>query len=245
MSLSRVLPIVVVILFGCSTGESAGSGPHLFGDPGTDRGIHLAATSKGFVITGLTTRTGGDDDDVLLMAVDRSGALLWQRQYGGDGLDWGWHVEAGGRGYRVVGTTADPETGNHDCLLVEIDLEGRELRRHRYGGEGDEYCWSGLRTDDAGHLLVGETTSDSAGLRDALLIRTDPAGQVVWRRRIGGAGEDRMFAVAPAGDGGFIAAGLTTTEGAGERDVYVIKVSSKGEPAWTRTFGGKGMDVGH
>jgi hypothetical protein len=46
-------------------------------------------------------------------------------------------------------------------------------------------------------------------------------------------------------DGGFVLAGQTFSEGAGDRDAYVIKTDSKGEKAWARTFGGPASDVGH
>ena len=40
-------------------------------------------------------------------------------------------------------------------------------------------------------------------------------------------------------------AGQTFSEGAGDRDAYVIKTDSAGEFEWSRTFGGPDSDVAH
>jgi hypothetical protein len=46
-------------------------------------------------------------------------------------------------------------------------------------------------------------------------------------------------------DGGFIIAGETQSYGAGITDVYLVRVNSKGDTVWTRTYGGIQSDCGN
>jgi hypothetical protein len=48
--------------------------------------------------------------------------------------------------------------------------------------------------------------------------------------------------MAASPDGGYVAAGWTNSEGAGDEDAYAVKVDGQGNVVWTRTFGGGGLD---
>ncbi len=46
-------------------------------------------------------------------------------------------------------------------------------------------------------------------------------------------------------DGGYAIAGTTTSFGAGEPDVYVVKLDANGNLQWTRTIGGPASEIGN
>jgi hypothetical protein len=46
-------------------------------------------------------------------------------------------------------------------------------------------------------------------------------------------------------DGGYAIAGFTSSFGAGDYDVYVVKLDAHGNLQWTKTIGGKEDDKGH
>lgn len=58
-----------------------------------------------------------------------------------------------------------------------------------------------------------------------------------WGVRYGGAGNDVLTQVVPLKDGGFVLAG-TTKSFAREWDVWVVRLTPEGAPAWQRTYGG-------
>ncbi|HPT54901.1 MAG TPA: delta-60 repeat domain-containing protein, partial [Fervidobacterium sp.] len=63
-----------------------------------------------------------------------------------------------------------------------------------------------------------------------------------WQKTFGGNGEDQATSIQQTTDGGYIVAGGTTSFGAGNYDVYVLKLNSDGSLAWQKTSGGNGGD---
>ncbi|MFZ5432541.1 MAG: hypothetical protein ACOZB3_02095, partial [Calditrichota bacterium] len=67
----------------------------------------------------------------------------------------------------------------------------------------------------------------------------------VWTRRFGGVNSDEAYSLALTPDGGCVMAGLTYSYGAGDADVYLVKVDSNGVIEWQRTYGGPEWDVAY
>jgi hypothetical protein len=61
--------------------------------------------------------------------------------------------------------------------------------------------------------------------------------QITFKKTYGGASGDAAFSAKQTIDGGYILAGLTTSFGAGQNDIYIIKTDSFGDLLWTKTFG--------
>nr|WP_315170617.1 helix-turn-helix transcriptional regulator [uncultured Flavobacterium sp.] len=72
---------------------------------------------------------------------------------------------------------------------------------------------------------------------DIELIKKDDKDNVLWRRIIGGTSYDKAGQVVRTKDGDYIVVGSTSSFGKGNYDVLVVKVSSKGEIFWQKTYG--------
>jgi hypothetical protein len=63
-----------------------------------------------------------------------------------------------------------------------------------------------------------------------------------FAKAIGGSGEDIAYSIVQSSDGGYVVAGGTSSFGAGNVDIYVVKLDSAGNVQWTKTIGGSGDD---
>ncbi len=101
-----------------------------------------------------------------------------------------------------------------------------------------------VQTEDGGYLLVGATnhTHRDTMREDVHVIKTNSAGGMVWEKTYGGEAYDRGYEIIPAADGGFVILGETESFGAGERDVYLIRIDADGNELWSRAFGGPGRE---
>lgn len=107
-----------------------------------------------------------------------------------------------------------------------------------YGGTNHDFGCAVRICPDHGFIICGATASFGNGGWDVYLVRTDANGDTVWTRTYGGPSHDEGRDVALTPDGGFLAAGYTSSYGAGGRDVYVVRVDAGGDTLWARTYGG-------
>jgi len=113
-----------------------------------------------------------------------------------------------------------------------------------YGGAEGDNGYSVQQTSDGGYIIVGETSSFGGGAIDVYLVKTDGNGDTIWTRAIGGTGYDMGYSVEQTSEGGYIIAGVTTSFGAGRRDIYLVKAGASGDTSWTKTYGGRNDDSG-
>ena len=131
------------------------------------------------------------------------------------------------------------------CLLMPFTAPAQQAWERAFGGTGNDLGRSVCPAFDGGYVVGGLTYSFGAGDADAYFVKVDSAGDTAWTRTYGGTRFDNCYHLAATSDSGCIATGSTKSFGAGQNDVYLLKVNSSGDTAWARTYGGTNIDQGN
>jgi hypothetical protein len=75
-----------------------------------------------------------------------------------------------------------------------------------------------------GQLLAGFVNKREEGILALWLVRTGGEGNKMWEKTSGGPEIDVARAIWPTSDGGYIVTGYTESEGAGGRDLWLVKL---------------------
>lgn len=147
-----------------------------YGGTGDDSPFSLVQTyDGGYAIAGFTTSYGAGDRDFWLVRTGSNGQMLWNKTYGGTGLDWAYKiVQTTDGGFALAGWTNSFGAGGADFWLVHTDSEGNQLWNMTYGGSADDHAYSMVQTGDGGFALVGDTNSFGAGGLDVWLVKIGP-----------------------------------------------------------------------
>ncbi len=106
------------------------------------------------------------------------------------------------------------------------------------GGANNEQILDVLETANGYLVAVGETSTDTKGEKDGLILITDFfTGKVLTKKRVGGKKEDVFHAVTQHWDGTLILAGHTSSKGKGQKDAWLVNMDMKGNILWEQTYG--------
>jgi hypothetical protein len=224
-------------------------------------------TDGGYVVVGEARSNDGDVSfnngftDCWLVKISSTGNLLWERSYGGSAGETGFSVRATSDGGFVIGAIASSSNGDvtdplglEDFWVIKTDAQGEIEWQRNYGGSNFETGCTVLPSQDGGYILGGNTVSTDGdihvafGLRDMWIARLSETGEIEWGNSFGGGAIDQMrrLWLHPSGD--IFVAGFTdsndgdVTSNNGDRDAWVLRVSSSGSLLWQKAMGGTGSE---
>ena len=210
------------------------------GGPSFERGEDVVElTDGGIAVVGYSTSFGNGSDDILVMKLDANGELLWAKMLEGWGSEKGFGiVETTDGGIALTGSSTGFSTvGEADVLVAKVDADGSLLWARTIGGVSAEQCYRIAEATDGSLLLVGESESFGAGGTDALVVKLDLQGELLWFRTFGGTGDDYARAVAVAPDGSVAVIGFTNSNRSSSAyDVLVFALDADGDVLWSETI---------
>jgi len=104
--------------------------------------------------------------------------------------------------------------------------------------------YSIVQTSDGGFAIAGGTVYFGHSI-DVYVVKLDANVNLQWTKIIDGASNENGYSIVQTSDGGYAIAGYTTSVGAGNNDVYVVKLDANGNLQWTKTIGGTSSDIGY
>jgi hypothetical protein len=216
-----------------------------YGGAKPDFPYHMLPTQDGnYFLIGYSRSYGGGDSDILLMKIDPSGNLIWQKTYGGSGNDEGRDIVATTDGnYVIVGSSNSPGLGAQNANLIKIDPTGTVIWSKLYGGGSDDFGNSVKLCPDGGFIMLGQTFSSGAGGGDAYLVRTDVNGDTLWTKTYGGALNDEGIYVTVNPDNGYTFLIRDSSNAAMDIDTRIIRTDPSGNVAWNKVYGGTKKDT--
>lgn len=225
----------------------------------------------GWVAGGYDTSYGGAGDG-FLAKLSPGGDYLWATYLGGSNWDAvsALCLTSDGKLF-VAGTTSSSgwirkgfdttyNSGTFDGFAALVSKDGEFLWSTYLGGSGWDYGYA-VAADAMGLFVAGKTSSSNwvaggfdltyaGGNFDGYLVRLSLAGQHVWSTYLGGTGEDAALSVAVEGEIVYVAGGTTSSElpfpgigePGGDRDGFVVALSSAGQCLWGSRLGGAGAE---
>ena len=214
-----------------------------YGGASTDTARTVWQTADGgYIVGGRSQSFGAGDYDAWVMKLDSTGGVTWQKTYGGAESNYLESVQqTADGGYIMVGNSRSLDNQS-DVWIVKLDAVGDVIWQKTYGDVKDDDVYSIQQTQDGGYIVAGDTNSFSAGDYDAWVMKLDSTGGVTWQKTYGGAESESATSIQQTADGGYIVAGFTASSGAGDFDIWVMKLDSTGGVTWQKTYGGEKYD---
>lgn len=181
--------------------------------------------------------------DFWIVKIGANGELVWERSYGGTGIDIAQDIartEDGG--YVICGSAISNDgdisasRGESDAWVIKIDGEGQLLWERSFGGSAFDAAESIRPARDGGFVIAGNSRSSdqdvsaNAGQNDLWVLKIDREGQLLWQQSYGGSDLDFGFDAVETSDGGILLVGeskstdLSPLTNQGGTDLIMIKI---------------------
>nr|WP_321511346.1 caspase family protein [uncultured Hyphomonas sp.] len=183
---------------------------------------------NGHAFAGGTINAFDDDAQIFVMNLNAAGQTVWSAR-----IPIGSHhdeeiilkgdarggVFAAGRG---LGET---DTDDEKIIFSKIDASGNLQWTKAFDVGTWDWVYDVLATSDGGAFIVANTTRTDTSDQNTAVLRIDSAGRELWRHVYGGEGRDEINRAILTTDGGIMMAGSTTSEGLGEKDLWLVKLT--------------------
>lgn len=210
-----------------------------YGGTDSDWANSIKQTSDGgYIVAGVTYSFGAGSADMWVLKLRDNGSVQWQKTYGGTDSDFANSVQqTSDGGYVVAGATYSFGAGSADSWILKLLANGDVDWEATYGGAGNDFVNSVQQTSDGGYIVAGDTDSFYEN-RSVWVFKLNPVGGTEWEGIYEGTSFDFANSVQQTSDGGYIVAGYTWSSGAGNEDVWILKINSSGYVQWQYTYGG-------
>jgi hypothetical protein len=210
------------------------------GGPGDDSGtalctdadgnVYMAGNIAGYADIENTTVQGQGIFDVIVTKYSPSGALIWAKAFGGQGMDKATDIQFAAPGSLYVsgytsgtakfGSFTTTAVSKQDAFLTKLDLSGNVQWVQTAGGDSND-VFNSLALDNNGGIYVcggfrsnirfGNTTLTSQNLySESVFAKYDGNGNLQWAKNTLGDGSNIANGIAFDKNGYVVAAGFFT-----------------------------------
>jgi len=186
---------------------------------------------EGYIVAGDTwSSISGmtNDSDIVVMKLDSSGNVSWQKSYGDiDNDSVGCIRQTTDGGYILAGDSRS-FGGISNIWVLKLNSNGTISWQKTYGGMWS-FGSSVQETTAEGYIVAGDTFSFGAGWFDSWVLKLNSDGTISWQKTYGGSDIEWTNFMQETTDLNYIVAGTSYSFGAGESDSWVLKIDSNGD----------------
>ncbi|MEO0900894.1 MAG: hypothetical protein AAFY00_02350 [Bacteroidota bacterium] len=221
-----------------------------FGGTNNDRSFGVVeANDGGLVMVGASESDDFDISnskgsyDFWVVKVSAKGEMLWEKSFGGTGIDKAYAVvKTQDNAYAVVGNTFSVDTdvsknnGESDVWLIKVSDNGNLLWEKTFGGTAFDAARGLDVSSEGGFVIAGNSKSldgnatENNGENDLWIIKTDAEGNILYEKSFGGTDLDFGFDALEDNNGNLVLVGETSTslsseiEHQGSTDLVILKI---------------------
>ncbi|WP_052257196.1 T9SS type B sorting domain-containing protein [Flavobacterium sp. AED] len=236
---------------------------HLISAKETQDGGYILGGYSSSGISGEKTQSSRGNDDYWIVKLDANRNVIWDKTYGGTGVDRltsimqttdGGYLIGGSSDSNISGEKTENSRGNLDMWIIKTDPSGNILWQKTFGGSNFDWVQSMVKTPDGGYLLAGSSDSNISGDKsqnsrgggDYWILKIDSLGTIVWQKTIGGDNGDYAKSIIATSDGNYIIGGDSSSTISGEKtektfnnsnDVWILKLNNIGQILWQKDIG--------
>ncbi|MFI5172856.1 MAG: T9SS type A sorting domain-containing protein [Chitinophagales bacterium] len=252
---------------------------NLIGGGQNDNIQALHQTADGGYIAGGYSRSNISGDktenhlgiaDYWIVKLNATGAVIWDKTFGGLGGDYlcdiiqtsdGGYFVGGYSDSGISGDKSEGTMGATDYWVLKLDASGNIVWQNTIGGNLTDNLFCLAQTTDGGYILGGDSytgingdkTESLIGVYDIWMVKLNSTGSIIWQNTIGGNLSDEVNSLQLTPDGGYILIGSSTSNISGDKtensiggfDYWVIKLNSSGNIIWQNTIGGSLEDLAY
>jgi hypothetical protein len=246
---------------------------------------HFSSTPDFDPGTGTYTMTSAGQTDIFVCKLSNAGNFIWAKQMGGTSNDQGHDVttDAAGNVYTTgwYQTTADFDPGastytlgspgGREIFISKLDANGNFAMARSFEGAGDGGGKS-IVIDPSGNIYTSGqfwfTTDFDPGpgtftmvpggsTSDIFITKLDPAGNLLWAKKMGGSNQDYPYGMAVDINGNVLTTGefyatadfdpgtaAYTFTSTGFGDIFISKLDASGNFVWAKHMPGVGLTSG-
>lgn len=222
-----------------------------YGGGQTDKLQNIVQTNDGgFLLMGESDSVDVDisnnkgSEDFWVVKVNSTGAILWEKSYGGTQRDIGYDITKTTDGnYVITGDSRSSDidvstsNGNADVWALKIDDNGIIIWEKTYGGTSFDTSRAIFTTSDGGFVITGSSRSldgdatTNNGENDVWVIKINTNGSLMWQKSVGGSLTDVGYGLTQLQDGSILIVGDTTSDdldfpnNKGFKDALIIRIN--------------------
>lgn len=202
-----------------------------------DEGTYLTTSPDGgFLIVGNIRSRGQGKSDIWVVKTDAQGNMIWEKTFGGKEDDIATCVSSVKNGYVITSYITTPQKKKK--FRVMMCSQDGFVFWDKSDTEVNESQANFVLAQKDGSVIVLGTEDIGNGNEDAIVLKFNTKGKLLWKQKYGGTRKDIFYTAIEVKDG-FLLGGSTFSNRNewGWGDMWLMKIGKNGEKDWSNTYG--------